>query len=213
MFIKYTYVDSKTGISVTVEPAKNGPTNPAIPELAYGFGLESQFPTDQPIFYGSCKDGISANIPGLLSVVTEPEYTKARDDEMRARLSRAKLAKFEELKQRRKASELKGIQVTQIGSTTLPVPISIPCELDDQTRITAVLTNMNLFPEITPISFKANGNAFVQVTYEEVKQIAYLVSRLIQACFDNERLHTVAISALTKPEDVMVYNVSTGWPN
>lgn len=213
MYIKYTYVDAKTGTPVTEAPAVNGPAYPDVPDLVFTFALESMYPTEQPIFFGTCRNGTPANFPGLLAVLTEPDYIRARDNEMKARLSKAKLEKFEELKQHRKRSELRGITVTSLGEANFPIPITIPCELDDQTRITAVLTNMGLFPDITPVKFKANNNAFVEATYDQIRLIAHRVSKLVQACFNNECEHTMAISALTTPEAVKQYNVSTGWPN
>lgn len=80
-YITFTNVDVQTGIPVTIEPARNGPTLPA--GCGFGFALESQYPTAAPTFYGQT-DG-PLDTPGILSVITKAQYDAAEAAEMEAR--------------------------------------------------------------------------------------------------------------------------------
>lgn len=84
-YLKYTQVDSVTAIPVTIEPARNGPVPPAVTGLAFGFALESQYPTLTPIYYGTAPDASDIDIPGVLDELTEAEYQAAHDAEIEAR--------------------------------------------------------------------------------------------------------------------------------
>ncbi len=83
--IKFTYVDSVTGISVAKQPATNGPVFPDIPGLEYRWARESQYPTDVPEFFGTCPDDANTQIDGVLGVYLQADWETMRDDELRAR--------------------------------------------------------------------------------------------------------------------------------
>ena len=85
MYVKYTYVDAVSGVSVTQEPARNGPVPPAIAGLEFGFALESEYPTLTPTLYGTCADGAVIDLPGVLAAVSEAEYQAALEREMKLR--------------------------------------------------------------------------------------------------------------------------------
>lgn len=84
-YIKYTYVDSKTGISVATAPAINGPAFPAISGLEFTLARESQYPTDVPEFFGTCDDGADLTIDGFIAEYSQQEWEQLQADEMRAR--------------------------------------------------------------------------------------------------------------------------------
>ena len=84
-YLKYTYVDAKTGIPCTEAPMHNGPAMPAVTGLAHGFALESEYPTSTPNFYGRAPDGAVIGVPGVLAVVTQAEYEAAWQAEQDAR--------------------------------------------------------------------------------------------------------------------------------
>lgn len=84
-YLKFTYVDSVTGISIASEPAANGPTFPAIGGLVYGWARESAYPTDAPEFFGTCPDDSDTQIDGVLGVYQQADWEQMREDEMRAR--------------------------------------------------------------------------------------------------------------------------------
>ena len=88
-YLSWTYVDAKTGIPCLIAPTRNGPTNPAVAGLAFGFALESRYPTAYPVFYGTCADDADTSLPGVLEVIDQAGYEAALAGEMTAR--RAKL--------------------------------------------------------------------------------------------------------------------------
>ncbi len=213
MYISYTYIDAVTKVPVTKAPAQGGPASPEVHDLVFGFALESQYPTSAPIFYGTCRDGTDPLTPGILSVMGEDMYVAARDAEKKAMLSKAKDNAYEVLKQRRKACELKGVAFTSLGEVVFPQRVYIPAEKEDQDRINTVLSSMERWPQIKTVSFKANNNVFIPVSYDQLAQVGLAVAVHVQLSFDNESKHTAAISMLTDIGAVEMYDVNTGWPD
>lgn len=84
-YIKYTYVDSVTEVSVEKGPATNGPVYPPIPGLEFVWARESQYPTDVPQFFGTCPDDSDTDVEGVLGVFSESDWLVMQADEMRAR--------------------------------------------------------------------------------------------------------------------------------
>ena len=85
-FIKFTYVDSVTGISVQREAASNGPAFPAVAGLEYVWARESLYPTDVPEFFGTCPEESDTAVDGVIGVFSKVDWDNMREDEMRARL-------------------------------------------------------------------------------------------------------------------------------
>ena len=84
-YLKFTYVDAVTGISITRQTAANGPVFPAVTGLEYVWARESQYPTDVPEFFGTCPDDADTQIDGVLGVYLQGDWETMREDEMRAR--------------------------------------------------------------------------------------------------------------------------------
>ena len=84
-YIKFTYVDAATGISVAKQPAANGPVFPPVAGLEFAWARESRYPTDVPEFFGTCPDDADTQIDGVLGVYVQADWETMRDDEMRAR--------------------------------------------------------------------------------------------------------------------------------
>lgn len=84
-YIKFTYVDAVTGISITTEPAANGPVFPGIDGLEFAFARESQYPTNVPEFFGTCPDDTDTEVDGVLGVYNQTDWETMRTDEMLAR--------------------------------------------------------------------------------------------------------------------------------
>ena len=81
-YLCYTYVDAKTGIPCTQAPMRHGPANPPVHGLAFGFALESAYPTLTPLFYGVCPDEAEVAVLGVLAVLTQAQYQAAHNAEM-----------------------------------------------------------------------------------------------------------------------------------
>ena len=84
-YLKFTYVDAATGISVAKQPAANGPVFPPVAGLEFAWARESRYPTDVPEFFGTCPDDADTQIDGVLGVYVQADWETMRDDEMRAR--------------------------------------------------------------------------------------------------------------------------------
>ena len=84
-YIKFTYVDAVTGISIAEQPATNGPVFPNIEGLTFHWARESRYPTDVPEFFGTCPDEADIHIDGVLGVYMQADWETMRDDEMWAR--------------------------------------------------------------------------------------------------------------------------------
>ena len=84
-YLKFTYVDAVTGISIASEPAANGPVFPPVAGLEFAWARESQYPTDVPEFFGTCPDDSNVQIDGVLGVYVQADWETMRADEMWAR--------------------------------------------------------------------------------------------------------------------------------
>ena len=84
-YLKFTYVDAATGISVAKQPAANGPVFPPVVGLEFAWARESRYPTDVPEFFGTCPDDADTQVDGVLGVYLQSDWETMRDDEMRAR--------------------------------------------------------------------------------------------------------------------------------
>lgn len=84
-YLKFTYVDAVTGISIAKQPAANGPIFPRVTGLEYSWARESRYPTGVPEFFGICPDDADTQVDGVLGVYLQADWETMRDDEMRAR--------------------------------------------------------------------------------------------------------------------------------
>ena len=84
-YLKFTYVDAITGISIASEPAANGPVFPPVAGLEFAWARESQYPTDVPEFFGTCPEDADTQVDGVLGVYVQQDWETMREDEMRAR--------------------------------------------------------------------------------------------------------------------------------
>ena len=84
-YIKFTYVDAVTGISISKQPAANGPVFPPVAGLEFAWARTSRYPTDVPEFFGTCPDDAATQVDGVLGVYSQADWETMREDEMRAR--------------------------------------------------------------------------------------------------------------------------------
>lgn len=88
-YLKFTYVDSITGVSIAKEPSENGPAFPSVVGLEYAWARESQYPTDVPEFFGTCPEASPTTVDGVLGVFVEADWSVMWQDELRARDGKA----------------------------------------------------------------------------------------------------------------------------
>lgn len=91
-YLKFTYVDSVTGVSVASHPAVNGPVFPAVPGLVFVWARESAYPTQVPEFFGTCPDSSPTQLDGVLGSFVEADFNSMHADELNARAAKANAA-------------------------------------------------------------------------------------------------------------------------
>ena len=84
-YLKFTYVDAITGISIASEPAANGPVFPPVAGLEFAWARTSRYPTEVPELFGTCPDDADTQVDGVLGVYVQADWETMREDEMRAR--------------------------------------------------------------------------------------------------------------------------------
>ena len=120
-YIKFTYVDSRTGISVASHPAENGPAFPAVDGLTFEWARESAYPTPVPEFFGTCTDSAFTMIDGVLDVLSQADYGNLRADELRARIPQ-------------KVTRRQGRQALLLAGKLDQVPLAIAAIVDETER-------------------------------------------------------------------------------
>lgn len=108
----------------------------------------------------------------------------------------------------------------ETGGITLTTGVRVATGIDDQNRITSVVTNAER-AGLEQVDFKA-ADGWTKVTLAELQAIATAVARHVQACFSAERAHHEAIDALVAQyegdelglQDALSnYEINSGWPN
>jgi hypothetical protein len=84
-YLKFTYVDAQTGISIAAQPATNGPKFPPVVGLSFVWARESAYPTDVPQFFGTCPDDADTQIDGVLGIFGQADWEQMQADEMERR--------------------------------------------------------------------------------------------------------------------------------
>jgi len=90
-YLKFTYVDVLTRTSVESEPARNGPSFPAVNGLQFVWARESAYPTESPEFFGTCPDSSATQIDGITGLFLQSDWEQMRSDEMSARSFKNKI--------------------------------------------------------------------------------------------------------------------------
>lgn len=74
MHICVTHVDARTGVPCDVAPMRKGPAFPNVKGLVIQWFNQSEWPTDKPLFYGTCDDDADLTVAGIVSVLSEQDY-------------------------------------------------------------------------------------------------------------------------------------------
>ena len=83
-YLKFTYVDAVTGISVATEPAMNGTKFPAVSGIEFVWARESDYPTPVPEFFGTCPENAVTQVDGVMGVFIQQDWEQMRIDEQNA---------------------------------------------------------------------------------------------------------------------------------
>ena len=81
MYICVTHVDNVTKIPCTEAPMSHGPSFPDVEGLDIKWANQTEWPTDKPLFYGTCADTANTDVPGVVKVLTEEQYLSMRETE------------------------------------------------------------------------------------------------------------------------------------
>lgn len=90
MYICITYIDAATKIPCNIAPMFTGPMYPELQDLTVEFWNESVWPTNFPLFYGTCNDNIDTTTPGIISILTRQQYENIKIAEFDARVNNVK---------------------------------------------------------------------------------------------------------------------------
>lgn len=97
----------------------------------------------------------------------------------------------------------------EVGGVALPDGTVIKTDRESQATITGALSFLNMNPTAT-IDWKSKGS-WVTLGLAQITAISNAVGSHVQQAFNNEKAHHEAIDALTTVEELLNYNISTGW--
>lgn len=81
-YLKFTYVDAETGVSVFTESAINDTKFPDVVGLEFVWARESAYPTPTPEFFGTCPFDSATEVEGVLGVFDQASWEQMRKDEV-----------------------------------------------------------------------------------------------------------------------------------
>ena len=76
MYICVTHVDARTKLPCTVAPMSHGPAFPDVKGLHIEFGNQTQWPTNEPLFFGTCDDDADISVQGVIKTLTPEQYAE-----------------------------------------------------------------------------------------------------------------------------------------
>ena len=165
MLIKFTYVDSITGVSMLAASCANGPALPAVPGIVIDFSNESEWPCAAPIFYGHCDTKADPTQPGVIDVLTQEVFDAARSAEMARRevcaateLAARRAAKNEEINAERERRTFNSFE--HAGKT-------ISCDTlsrSDIDGINGFVALNGAFPDVWPGVWKCADNTYLTIS-------------------------------------------------
>lgn len=192
-YLKFTYVDAVTGVSVADSPAKNGPAMPSVDGLQFVWARESQYPTLTPELFGTCPDTSDTTKPGVMAVMDEAEWLAARQRENADR----RTLTAQQIADRRWQAETAGITLNGIRIDT---------GRDSQALITGATVQDMLDPAYS-LRWKT-PDGFVDLTAEQIIGVATAARAHVQACFNREAELLEALEAGTLTPEML----DQGWP-
>lgn len=180
-YVKFTYV--------------NQLYMPDFDGLRFDFALESEYPTVNPVFYGTCNSAIG---DGLIAVITKAEYEQDKVNEMAARKAKYYKQSIEQIADRRWKEEISGFVFNGVHIETDRTAVAM---------VTGAALAASLDPEYSVRWKSANG--FVTLNAEQILAMAQAVRSHVQSCFDREADLLDAINAGTYETEML----DAGWPD
>jgi hypothetical protein len=102
----------------------------------------------------------------------------------------------------------------ETGGITLPNGSKIKTSIDDQNRITSVISNAER-AGLTEINFKDGDDNWISMPLTQLVEISKVVTFWVQDCFNAEMHHHQAIGALETIDELEQYKleqINTNWP-
>lgn len=84
-YLKFTFVDAVTNISVSKQASMSGMVIPTVVGLEFVWARESAYPTEIPELYGTCPDSSLTAVTGVLAVIPESEWLELYSNELKTR--------------------------------------------------------------------------------------------------------------------------------
>lgn len=112
---------------------------------------------------------------------------------------------------KRKLKALKDKRDTVRSAGIMVGGIQLSTDRDSCGDITGKALALQLRPDATGVRWKAD-NGWVSITRDDFIAAALAVEAFVQACFDQEANHAAAIAELVTLEELIAYDITTGWP-
>lgn len=112
----------------------------------------------------------------------------------------------EELKARVTAKR----EQVETGGTTV-AGMQVKTDAGSQAKLTGALNFVGRNPNRT-IKWKKADSTFAAINKATIETLSDAVGEFVTKCFDAEAAHYAAIDALTTPEQLAAYDITTGWP-
>ena len=178
-YLQLTYVDAVTHLPLSEEPAANGPM---IPEgIVPLFDIQSSRSNVAPIVYGWAEE--EYEVPSFVHEISEETFFSAYKTELKERA-----------RQKRKHVEQSGVEVDGQRIST---------EIEDQNRVSNMVTTLINDPEMESIDFEYAPSQWVQIPREFGLEVGKAVGRHVQSCFSWCKGVHEQIDALTLSLDTL----------
>ncbi|GAB6035450.1 hypothetical protein JCM15519_38820 [Fundidesulfovibrio butyratiphilus] len=84
---------------------------------------------------------------------------------------------------------------------------------DDRATLQGAESYLAKKPAGATVNWRAKGGTtWIVLDLVAVQALGVAVGDFVQACFDAEKIHCSALDALASSEEVLAYDISTGWP-
>lgn len=210
-YLKYTYVDAISGISIAEAPAVNGPKAPEIEGLSFSFAAESQYPTTVPLLFGTAPDDADTGAAGVLDVLDAAGYEAARVAELDARKA---------IKQRRRVEALEAAREAGFdhGGATVASDIKSQMLIQGSVQLAQMALAdgspeaLDAFATSLGAGWRAADGTVVATDAAGIVAMAQSLAAHIAACDGVSQGHKTMIGAAADFAELAAIDVSAGYP-